>query len=312
MPKLAQQLTDVAAKKARPKDKAYTLASGNGLHLSVQPTGQKQWLVRYRTPEGKRNAIVIGTYPDLSIASAHQAAAELHQQVRMGEAPTGLRDRIRAAAQALTLDEEEALAKAKDAREHSFTVVSDAGLDHQKAGWAKATHDKAVYIVRERLQPFIGNLDVRTMASKDVVDVLRQMGFEAPSLAKKARQYLNSVIEYSIQDGMRGDDQVLRLRGVLPKSRGGHIPAITKTQGVGPLMRAVLAYDSRVTRGGLLLAAYTACRPGVVASAAWSEIDMERAEWTIPADKNEDGHRACCQPATPGAGRPQGNASIRR
>ena len=285
MPKLAQQISDLAARKARPKATAYTLASGNGVHLVVQPTGLKQWLVRYRMPDGKRGKKIVGIYPDMSIADAHKVAEDLHLSIRAGNKAKGMRDRIKAAQETRTQSEIEADQAAKDAREHSFAVVSDAWLEDRKPGWATATYDKAVYIVTRRLQPLIGGLDVRTMASKDVVDALRQIGAEAPSLARKARQYLNGVIEYGIQRGMRGDDQVLRLRGVLPKHRGGHIPAITQVQGIGPLMRAILAYDSRVTRGGLLLAAYTACRPGIVAAAAWEEIDLDQAEWTVPGAK---------------------------
>lgn len=285
MPKLAQQISDLAARKARPKAAAYMLASGNGLHLVVQPTGLKQWLVRYRMPDGKRGKKIIGIYPDMSIADAHKVAEDLHLSVRAGNQAEGMRDRIKAAQETRTQSEIEAEQAAKDARGHSFTVVSNAWLEDRKPGWATTTYDKAVYIVTQRLQPFIGDLDVRTMASKDVVDALRQIGTEAPSLARKARQYLNGVIEYGIQRGMRGDDQVLRLRGVLPKYRGGHIPAITQTQGIGPLMQAILGYDSRVTRGGLLLAAYTAQRPGIVAAAAWDEIDLDRAEWTVPGAK---------------------------
>lgn len=289
MPKLAQQLSDVAIRKAKPQSKPYSMASGRGLRLEVMPTGVKQWVARYRTPEGKQRTKIVGIYPDMGIVDAHKATEDLQQQARMGETPIGLHDRIKAAAQALTLDQVEEQQRARDAREHSFTVVSDAWLEDRKPGWATSTYDKAVFIVRKRLQPHIGTLDMRTMASKDVVSVLRQLGADAPSLARKARQYLNGVTEYGIQRGMRGDDQVLRLRGVLPKYRGGHIPAVTKVQGIGPLMQAILAYDSRVTRGGLLLAAYTACRPGIVAAAAWEEIDLDRAEWAIPAAKMKTG-----------------------
>lgn len=285
MPRLAQQLSDMAVRKARPKAEPYIMASGRGLYLVVLPTGAKQWLVRYKTPKGKGSKKVVGLYPEMGVADAHKAAEELHQQARMGEPAAGLYDRRRAAAQAKTQGQIEADRLAREARENCFTVRSDAWLESCRGGWAPATYNKAVFIVRKKLQPHIGALDMRTMASKDVVGVLRQMGTDAPSLARKARQYLNAVTEYCIQRGIRGDDQVLRLRGVLPKHRGGHIPAITQIQGIGPLMRAILAYDSRVTRGGLLLAAYTACRPGVVAAAAWSEIDLDRAEWTISAAK---------------------------
>ena len=87
MPKIAKQLTDLAVRKARPRDAAYMLASGGGLHLVVLPSGTKQWLVRFRTPEGKRGNRVIGVYPDMGVADAHKAAEDMHQQVRMSERP---------------------------------------------------------------------------------------------------------------------------------------------------------------------------------------------------------------------------------
>ncbi|MBV2179905.1 MAG: tyrosine-type recombinase/integrase [Castellaniella sp.] len=290
MPKLAQQLSDLAAKKARPKDAAYSLASGNGVHLVIQPTGQKQWQVRYRTPDNQRGKKIVGTYPGMSIADAHKAAEELHLSVRAGNKAEGMRDRIKAAKETRTQEEIEAELAAKDARAHSFTVLSDAWLKARRPGWAPATYDKAQYIITKYLQPAIGDADMRTMASKDVVETLRTMGASVPSLARKARQYLNGVIEYCIQSGIRQDDQVLRLGRVLPKAEGGHIPAITKVQGIGPLMRAIQDYQGVIVRAGLLLAAYTACRPGVVAAAQWQEIDLDRAEWCIPAAKMKMRH----------------------
>ncbi|WP_368648783.1 integrase arm-type DNA-binding domain-containing protein [Castellaniella ginsengisoli] len=285
MPKIAKQLTDLAVRKARPRDAAYMLASGGGLHLVVLPSGTKQWLVRFRTPEGKRGNRVIGVYPDMGVADAHKAAEDLHRQVRMGERPDGLYDRQRAVKASQTEAEVAAQRAAEEARKFSFAVISDAWLEDRKPGWAPATYDKNVFIVRGRLQPILGHADVRMLASKDVVPVLIRLAHDTPSIAIKARQCLNGIVEYCIVRGIRGDDQVLRLQRVLPRYRGGHIPAVTKVQGVGPLMQAVMAHEGRIVRGGLLLAAYTACRPGIVATARWEEMDLDRAEWFIPAGK---------------------------
>jgi len=258
--------------------------------LVVQPTGNKQWLVRYQTPDRKRGKKIIGVYPEMGIADAHKAAEQLQQRVRMGEPAFGMHDRRREALQTLTQEELEAQAAAEDAWKHSFTVLSDAWLEDRKPGWAKATYQKNVFIVQKKLQPHVGRLDMRTLASRDVVQLLRDIAAETPSIATKARQCLNGVVDYCILRGIRGDDQVLRLRGAFPRHRGGHIPAVTKLRGVGPLMRAILDYEGRVVRGGLLLAAYTACRPGVVASAKWDEIDLDAAEWHIPAAKMKTRH----------------------
>lgn len=285
MPKIAKQLSDLAARKAKPRDAAYSLPSGQGLHLVVLPSGTKQWLVRFRTPEGKRGNRVIGIYPDMGVADAHKATEALHQQVRMGDRPEGLYDHQRAALASQTAEQIAAQQAAEEARKYSFTVVSDAWLEDRKPGWAPATYDKSNFIVQRRLQPELGHADMRTLASKDVVPVLIRLAHDTPSIAIKARQCLNGIIEYCIVRGIRGDDQVLRLHRVLPRHRGSHIPAITKVQEIGPLMRAILAYEGRVVRGGLLLAAYTASRPGIVASARWEEMDLDRAEWFIPASK---------------------------
>lgn len=285
MPKLAQQLTELAASKAKPRKTAYTLASGQGLFLLVLPSGVKQWQVRYREPEGRRGKKVVGIYPDMGIAAAHQTAAQLHQRIRMGESAVGLYDHLRMERETLTLAETQQQQETEDARKHSFTVLSDAWLEDRKPGWAPTTYIKSTFIVQKRLQPSLGNADMRTLASKDVVPVLVELAAATPSIAVKARQCLNGIVDYCIVRGIRSDDQLLRLQRVLPRHKGGHIPAITKIQGVGPLIRAIMEYDGRVVRGGLLLAAYTACRPGVVASARWVEFDIDRVEWCIPAEK---------------------------
>lgn len=72
-----------------------------------------------------------------------------------------------------------------------------------------------------------------------------------PFYCCNGRQCLNGVIEFCILRGIRDDDQVLRLQRALPRYRGGHIPIVTKIQGVGPLMRTILGYEGRVVRGGL-------------------------------------------------------------
>ncbi|MFC0256146.1 Arm DNA-binding domain-containing protein [Achromobacter marplatensis] len=55
------------------------------------PGGGKQWLVRYQTADGKRSKVVIGTYPDLSVAQAHGNAADVHLAARTGTPIVGMR-----------------------------------------------------------------------------------------------------------------------------------------------------------------------------------------------------------------------------
>ncbi|MBO1111824.1 tyrosine-type recombinase/integrase [Bordetella petrii] len=290
MPRLAKQLTALAVEKARPKEVAYNLASGNGLYLCVAISGSKSWMVRYRLLDGRQRTIVIGAYPMMSLADAKIRAEEIHLAARTGKPIKGLRAEVKAAKSKLTQDELAAQEIAEDIRKHSFNFLSEAWLEVRKVGWADESYRKAKYVVRQYLQPRIGALDMRTLRTRDVTDPLRDLAAKAPSLAKKAVQYLNGVVEHCILEGIRDDDQVLRLRGVLPSHRGGHIPAVTREQNIGPLMRAIYAYEGHVVRYALLLAAWTALRPGVIASARWCEIDLEKAEWHI-SGMETDGRR---------------------
>ena len=62
-------LTDTRIRQAKPKDKAYKLSDGAGLHLEVRPTGAKLWRLRYRLA-GKENVFAIGRYPEVDLKGA--------------------------------------------------------------------------------------------------------------------------------------------------------------------------------------------------------------------------------------------------
>ena len=289
MPRLAGNLTDIAVRNAKPRSAPYRLAAGGGLFLNVLTSGQKSWLVRYRV-DGKQRTVVVGHYPVLSLAEARMKASAIHLAARTGAPIVGYRAELHDRRAHQEAEQDAAKQAAADATRYSFAVLSEAWLAVRKPGWSDESYRKAQYVVRRHLQPAIGMLDMRTMRSKDVTDTLRAIASKAPSLARKAVQYLNGVVDHCILEGIRDDDQVLRLRGILPSYRGGHIPAVTREKDIGPLLRAIGNYEGVVVRSALMLAAWTALRPGVIASARWSEIDLDKAEWHI-AGLEEDGRR---------------------
>src|SRR5580693_2826576 len=62
-------LTSLAIQNARPRQKPYKLADGDGLHLLVQPNGKKLWRLRYRFA-GKENMLALGSLGAVSLATA--------------------------------------------------------------------------------------------------------------------------------------------------------------------------------------------------------------------------------------------------
>ncbi|MCX7153059.1 MAG: Arm DNA-binding domain-containing protein, partial [Proteobacteria bacterium] len=64
-------LSDTAVRNAKPGEKPAKMFDERGLFLIVTPAGGKWWRFRYSF-DGKEKLLSLGTYPDVSLASARQ------------------------------------------------------------------------------------------------------------------------------------------------------------------------------------------------------------------------------------------------
>ncbi|MET4567697.1 tyrosine-type recombinase/integrase [Rhodanobacter soli] len=293
MPRLAKPLTELQISKARAKAKPYALADGNGLYLMVSTAGLKTWVVRYRLPgSATATPATIGRYPAMTLAEARVCAVQAKRDAAQGKGTAGTRKAQQVAAQAETGEQEAEAAASAEAERATFRAVSGRWLAERRPGWAAETYRKARLVVDSYLVPKLGDADMRTLETKDVRPVLVEMAAKTPQLARKARQYVGSIVDHAINEGLRPDESALRLARSLPTFRSGHMPAVTDDEGkLGKVMRAIDAHGNRVVRAALTLAALTVMRSGVVASARWSEIDLVAGEWKIPGKEPDGSNR---------------------
>ncbi|MCW5580828.1 MAG: integrase arm-type DNA-binding domain-containing protein [Luteimonas sp.] len=240
---------------------------GSGLFLHVMPTGAKYWRLKYRHA-GKEKLLALGVYPKVSLAEA---------RVRAEKARTGLRDGIDPAAA-----KAEAAANARREAEGLFPVVATAWLAWRKPEWTPETYRQTSYILETYLAPALRRESIATLTSKAASDALQAI---PPSLAVKARGQLGQIVTYAIREGLREDGRLLSLRGAVRKADKGHIPAAVDLPDVRHVLQAVDAYPTPVTRAALTIAMLTAQRPGNVVAMEWAEVDLDAAEWSIPAAK---------------------------
>ena len=72
----------------------------------------------------------------------------------------------------------------------------------------------------------------------------------------------------------------------MPSKKVEHHAAITDPKAVAGLLRAIDGYEGYfVTKCALRLAPLFFVRPGELRKAEWSEIDLDKAEWNIPAER---------------------------
>lgn len=262
------KLTALAVKNAGP-GKHF---DGGGLFLHVTRTGAKYWRLKYRHA-GREKLLALGVYPAVAIPEARDKANKARALLRDGHDPAAVRA--------------ERKAKAKRDAEAAFPKVAEAWIERNRGSWAPATLKKARYIIGDYLTPALRNESIATLSSKAAADALGKI---PPTLAVMARSYLGRIVAYAIQEGLRDDGRLLSLKGAVQRAEKGHIPAAVDLADVRLVLEAVETYPVPVTRAALRLAMLTAQRPGNVAGMEWAEVDLEAAEWSLPAAKMKTRH----------------------
>lgn len=245
---------------------------GGGLFLHVTRTGAKYWRLKYRHA-GREKLLALGVYPAVAIPEARDKANRARALLRDGHDPAAVRA--------------ERKAKAKRDAEAAFPKVAEAWIERNRGSWAPATLKKARYIIGDYLTPALRNHSIATLSSKAAADALGRI---PPTLAVMARSYLGRIVTYAMQEGLRDDGRLLSLRGAVQRAEKGHIPAAVDLADVRLVLEAVETYPVPVTRAALRLAMLTAQRPGNVAGMEWGEVDLEAAEWSLPAAKMKTRH----------------------
>lgn len=268
MPKRTSELTIVEIKAKIKAAKAVTLYDGKGLELQITDRGNR-WRLRYYRPDGRRNMIGLGTYPDLSLADARTEASKARTKVTNGLDPAV---------------ESKQDAKQQAART-SVREAADAWYKDRQDSWAPDTARKARMVLDTYLLPEFGSIPIKDLTTAQVKPVLKKLSLQVPHLATKARQYCNQFVTHAIQAGLREDGRELSLRGALKKIEKAHYPAVTAVQEMPALIKAIRGIRSYQSRTALLLCLYTAVRPAIAAGMRWDEVHLNEHEWHIPAER---------------------------
>ncbi|WP_395020270.1 tyrosine-type recombinase/integrase [Dongia sp.] len=280
MPKRAAGLT---ARKVETIRKAGMFADGNGLYLQVTATGAKSWIFRYALA-GRRRDMGLGAVAVLPLAEAREKAIEAKKQVSAGIDPIDARRDAAA-------DAEIAAAKAT-----TFKQAAEAYQDAKRPGWKNAKHsDQWSSTLESHVYPTIGALPVGKIDTALVLKVLEPIWGTVPETASRIRGRIEAVLDYAKVRGARSGENPARWRGhlanVLP-ARGDvaktkHHAALPY-QAMPAFWPRLQLHDGMAARA-LELAILTATRTVEVIGATWSEINLDRALWTIPAERMKAG-----------------------
>lgn len=263
-------LTTKAIENAKPGEKQVKLFDGGGLFLLVALTGGKLWRLKYRF-EGKEKLLALGAYPDVSLAEARDKRDVARKQLAKGIDPGEARKAATAAKSAETANTFEAIAREWHTKNYS--------------SWVPTHGDQVLRRLEIDIFPAIGTRPIAELKAADVLKALQPIEKRgAVETAHRVKQTIGQVFRYAVATSRAERDPTGDLKGALAKVQSEHLAAITEPAKVAELLRAIDGFEgSFVVKCALRLAPLVFVRPGELRHAEWSEIDLDAAEWNIPA-----------------------------
>ncbi|WP_416356316.1 tyrosine-type recombinase/integrase [Aureimonas phyllosphaerae] len=284
MPRGGNKLTDTAAKSNALK--AGRHSDGGGLYLNVSASGSKSWLFMW-VVVGKRREMGLGAYPTIGLAKARKLASECRDAVAEGRDPIAER-------------------KAEAPSEPTFGECADDLISSMRGSWRNAKHREQWVMTLSRKRDEDGALvrdgyclklidrKVTAIGTDDVLAALKPIWVTKAETASRLRGRIERVLDYAKAKGWRTGENPAMWRGhlanILParqKLQRGHHAAMPYDQ-VPSFLEQVKGAEAMAARC-LEFTILTAARSGEALSATWSEIDLDKALWTIPAARMKAG-----------------------
>lgn len=263
-------LTDIVIRNAKPTDKPFKLSDANGLYLLVNPTGSRLWRLKYRFL-GKEKVLALGAYPTVTLAKAREARDAARILLNENVDPSEHKRDVR---------RETALVAA-----NTFDILADEHLEKlRREGKAKSTIGKVEWLLGLARKD-LGKRPISDIRAPDVLMVLQKIEAKGHhETAVRLRATIGAVFRFAIATARADLDPTQALHGALVRPQVKHRAAVTDAKNLGALLRAIDDFDGQpTTKAALRLLAILFPRPGELRMAEWSEFDLEKAVWTIPA-----------------------------
>jgi len=278
LPKKAKELTPLEVKR-KTKAGLHSVGGVAGLHLQVQKSGARSWILRAKVGD-KRRDIGLGGFPDVPLAEARETARQARRLIREGIDPVEARKANKAAllashAKILSFEEAASLCHASKAPEFRNTK--------HKADWINS--------ITRYVSPIIGSMSVADVELAHIISVLTPIWTEKTETATRVRQRIESILAWAAVNGYRNGDNPARWKGNLEHAlpnpskikKVRHFPALHWSEMSGFMI------DLRAREGigarALEFAILTASRSSEVRGATWDEVDLQRKTWTIPGER---------------------------
>jgi len=278
-------LTEKQVKNAKPApgDFVARLPDGGNLYLQVTKSEaggfNRNWIFRYEMDK-KRHDLGLGPLWDVGIAKARSKAAELREMIRDGIDPKQ---------EKLAQKAERKAKLAAELKRMTFAECWQAYFKVHSPTWKSGKHRQQwESSMRNYALLTLGSLNVADIETAHVVKALEPIWTDKAETASRVQNRIKLVMDYAIAGGYAGKDKtnpatrglVKALLGKI-KRNGNHYDAMPYNE--APAFMVELRQRDLVSARALEFTILTAVRTSETLGAMWSEFDLPKKLWTIPA-----------------------------
>lgn len=265
-------LSDMQCRAAKPKEKRYKLSDSEGLYLEVMPSGAKYWRLKYRI-HGKEKRIALGVYPKVPLIEARRSKDQVKEELKQGTDPVLLR-----------LEKKQTAAFAGS---QTFELIAKEWHSKNVGHW----NPRYAQTVMHRLEKYafddLGHYPIHLLKPIVILACLQKIEKTAPEMARRVKQLCSHIFKYAIATNRIEHDLTHGLENALKKYRKGHFASVSVDE-LPELLKALHNHRARLynqTYFAIKLMFLTFVRTSELIEARWSEIDIKKALWVIPAER---------------------------
>lgn len=261
-------------------DKRYTEWGERGLGVRVTPNGVKTFIFKYRF-DGKVRWMTLGTYPEMTLADAHEAHADslkiLRQEIDPG-----------------------AKAVAEREAERQAPTVADLAAEYLEK-WAKPrkrSWREDNRILKKDILPEWGRRKAKDITRRDVIrliDGVLERG--APIMANRSLAVIRKMFNFAMSRDIVSATPCMAVQAPAPEQRRDRVLTTDEILAFWHGLEGAKMM-AEGTKLALKLQLVTGQRKGEIVMADWDEIDFTDKWWTIPPEKakNKMAHRVPLSP----------------
>ncbi|MEQ1969770.1 integrase arm-type DNA-binding domain-containing protein, partial [Xenorhabdus nematophila] len=265
------KLTARQVETVKPQEKDFKLSDGGGLYLLVKVNGSKYWRLKYRIA-GKEKLLAIGTFPLVTLAEARRKRDEAKKLIAEGIDPNQDKKQKKLAAQGEI--------------SNTFESIAREWYEGRKDRWSVGYREDMMDAFEKDVFPYIGHRPIAEIKPLELLDLLSIMEKRGVTdKLKKVRQRCGEVWTYAIITGRAEYNPAPDLASAFIPHQREHYAHLSVDE-LPEFLRSIDKYmGSQIVRTALRMLILTGVRPGELRKAEWSEIDLDKAVWTIPAEK---------------------------